>query len=192
MSSLAEEKTFETRLFDDDDETEDLVYKNLLQALITQSKSASDVAAEIDTWISQDAHEKYNALKSRNPPFHLEEGEETWSSMLVLGPNPSKYISSLFFTIAAVCSAFPPAHPAQNRLIELIQALKDLPRHDVPSFLPPDDDDKYNFDEVMTLWEFGTDNVRWLMMKFNSEVEGEETKSSIHDVCIQWLIILLL
>ncbi|VUC26063.1 unnamed protein product [Clonostachys rosea] len=170
--AASEEKPFETRLFDDGDDEETLIYKNLLQSLITQSKSPSVVATDIDSWVAQNANQKFNALKSRDPPFRLDGGEEEWLSMRLLGPNPSKDINSLFEAIAVICSAFPPSSPAQDRLIELVQSLKDQPHHDVPSVSPKENDSgTYDFTETTTLWQFGTDNVRYLMMNFNSEAE---------------------
>ncbi|KAM5354691.1 hypothetical protein ACJ41O_001338 [Fusarium nematophilum] len=158
------QEALDPRLFDEDDEAEDLAYKQILDQVIQQTTPPSRAATQIDEWVTSEANARFYVLKGR------ELTEEEKDSLFLVGPNPSRHIDMIMGCIARVCSAYPPAHAAQNALVELIQALKDLPKHQVPG-LSYDDSHQPVLDETCLLWPFGTPSADYLAQKFQREAE---------------------
>lgn len=155
---------FNPHLFDDDDNTEDLAYKEVINNLITQRTTPAQAAEAIDEWVVRDANTKYDQLRQRDPPFNLTPEEK--DSLYIVGPNPSRHVEMMVGTVAKICSAYPPSHTAQNSLIEFFQALKALPRHNVPNLSYKFDTDEPTFDVKLTLWSFDHPS------RFPREAEG--------------------
>lgn len=153
------------RLFDGDDDAEDLAYKQILNGVITQTTPPAQAAAQIDEWVTSEANARFLQLKDR------ELTQEEKDSVYLVAPNPSRHVDMIIGCIARVCSAYPPAHAAQNALIEFIQALKGLPKHEVPD-LSYDSSDKPVLDKTSLLWPFGTRSTVYLAQRFQREAEG--------------------
>ena len=159
--------TLDPRLFDEDDDAEDLAYKQTLNGVITLATAPSQAATQIDDWVTSEANARFRRLKDRALT------QEEKDSLYLIGPNPSRHVDMIVGCIARLCSAYPPAHAAQNALIDFIQALHDLPHHEVPD-LSYDDSDKPVFDKTCSLWPFGTRSTEYLAQRFQREAEGEE------------------
>lgn len=165
-------EVFNVRLYEDDDDAENRAYKDVLNALINQSVAPSQAAAHIDSWIVREANTRLSHLKERDPPFVLSPEEENEGlSLYQIGPNASRHIDMVFDTIASICSAFPPAHPAQDSLIEFLIELKSMPKHEVPNLSYSDDSGELVFDQTLVLWQFGTDELLHLAERFLRESE---------------------
>lgn len=153
------------RLFDDDDDAEDLAYKQILDAVMAQTTPPSQAASQMDEWVTSEAEKRSSWLKGRQLT------QEERDSLYLLAPNPSRHVDMIVGSMATVCSAYPPAHAAQNALVELVQALKELPKHQVPC-LSHDDSHDPVLDGRYSLWPFGTPSSEWLTPKFQREAEG--------------------
>ncbi|EJT72454.1 hypothetical protein GGTG_09320 [Gaeumannomyces tritici R3-111a-1] len=167
----AASRAFESHLFDEHDDADDLAYKRILDALLKQTATPSQAAADMDALVTGEAKKKLEALEQRTPPFQLtsEEQEQGLTPRLV-GPNPEMWIEMITTSIAKVSSAFPPAHPAQDALVEFLRELRDMPKHEVPSGDYTRDDPVVHA-QTFTLWPFGEDSVGYLAEKFRREAE---------------------
>lgn len=169
--------SLDPRLFDDDDDAEDLSYKQILNGLVTQITTPSQAAGQIDEWVVSEANRKYEQFKGRDPPFELSEEEKDF--IYVMGPNPNRSIDMIIGCVARLCSAFPPNHPTQDALVEFFQQLNALPKHEVPTIA-------YNvidieFSRKISLWPLGTSDTKFLVTNsFRREAEG----LSMHTVCL--------
>ncbi|KAF5131128.1 hypothetical protein E5D57_007477 [Metarhizium anisopliae] len=161
--------TLDPRLFDEDDNAEDLSYKQIINSLLTQKASPVQAAARIDDWVVGETNRRYNELKQREPPFSLTDEEK--DSIYLVGPNPSRQISMIVGAIARVCSAYPPGHPVQDALVGLFQALKAMPKHEVPDLSYDEESNEPSFERKLALWPFGTPSVEYLAQKFQREAE---------------------
>lgn len=157
-------------LFDHDDDAEDLEYKQVINDLITEQKTPHQAAEVIDKWVVREANTKYDQLRQRNPPFNLTPEEK--DRVYLVAPNASRHVEMIVGCIAKVCTAYPPGHAVQNSFIEFFQALKAMPRHEVPNLSYKDGPDEPTFDIKLTLWPFGTPSVDHLAQKFQREAEG--------------------
>lgn len=143
------------KLFRDNDDEEDIFWKQKLNALINGTVTPSEAATDYDSCVVEDANRRHAALLKRPDPRNLtaEEEERDVPSMRAIAPNPSGDIQLLFPWIATLCSAFPPHHEKQTRIIRFLEALRDLPRRDVLDGVPPEDpNEPYS---TITLWPLG-------------------------------------
>ncbi|QUC21017.1 uncharacterized protein UV8b_05258 [Ustilaginoidea virens] len=147
------------RLFQPDDSAEDLAHKQVLHDVVTLSAPPARAAQQLDEWVSGDANRKYAALRDRG--FTLAADESAY----LVAPNASRSMDMLAETVARLCSAYPPGHPAQDALVHLLQQLKDLPRHDVPD-LRYDDANQLQLDQPRQIWLLGTPETRFLAQRF--------------------------
>lgn len=163
---MATQDTFSPRLFDEDDDEEYLAYKTILNHVITQTTPPSDAATKMDEWVTLQANKRHAHVKDR------ELTQEEKDSLYLVWPNPARHVEMMTGSIARVCSAFPPAHAAQNALIEFIGALKRLPKHEIPGL-------SYNMehepvlDGTYSMWPLGTEfSTGNLAQRFQNEAEG--------------------
>lgn len=168
--ALQDSEVFDLRLFDSDDDAEDLEYKNILNSVAIQSATPAQAAARIDDWVVTETNKRYDKFKQRNPPFKLSEEEK--HSLYLEGPNPSRQIEMIIGAIARLCSAYPPNHYGQNSLIQLVQVLKELPKHEVHDISHDDESNEPGFEKKTLLWQFGTPSADFLAQKFQREAEG--------------------
>ena len=147
---------FESRLFEEDDDAEDLAYKRILDALLKGTSTPAQAAADMDALVATDANKRLETLKQRDPPLRLtvEEEEQGLTARLV-GPNPERWMEMMMTTIARICSAFPPAHPAQDALVDFLRELRDMPKHEVPDGDYGDLGGVVIHPRTFTLWPFG-------------------------------------
>ncbi|KAM4056755.1 hypothetical protein HRG_003621 [Hirsutella rhossiliensis] len=152
------------RLFDGDDDAEDLAYKQILNGVIAQTTPPSQAATQIDKWVTSEAKMRFRQLKDRQLTQEEKDG------LNLFGPNPSRHVDMIVGSIATVCSAYPPAHAAQNALVGFIEALKAIPKHQVPG-LSYDNSHEPVLDETYSLWPFGTRSTQYLAQRFQREAE---------------------
>ncbi|KAM4055135.1 hypothetical protein HRG_005942 [Hirsutella rhossiliensis] len=162
----AQDGTLDARLFDDDDDAEDLVFKQPLDALVTQASTPARAAAQIDEWVVSEANRRYRELEERNPPFELADDE----SLYLVGPNASRHMHMLFDSVARLCSAFEPGSTAQDALVDFIVQLKALPKHNVPHSRFDEDENPVGNDRLL-LWPLGTPSAKVFMLAFHREAE---------------------
>ena len=149
------------------DDDEDLWYKNLLVALVQGDQTPTQVAIKIDTYITQASikqqavHQQYlvHDKKTRTTSEKNKDEEEE----LVGPPNPDVHILMIMQWVARLCTAFPPGHVGQDRIIAFLEALRALPRHEVvkaslPKAEGEPEDDEYVYGRL-EMWPFGKD---WL------------------------------
>ncbi|KAL8364884.1 hypothetical protein RB595_003933 [Gaeumannomyces hyphopodioides] len=170
---LTASRTFEPHLFDEDDDAEDLAYKRILDALLKQTATPSQAAADMDALVVGEANKRLEALEQRTPPFQLTSAEqEQGLTPRLVGPNPQMWMEMMITSIAKVCSAFPPAHLTQHALAEFLRELRDMPKHDVPSGdYTAEDQGPVVRPCTFTLWPFGETSVGYLAEKFRKEAE---------------------
>lgn len=145
----------DTNLFRDNDDEEDLFWKRKLEALINNDVTPSQAATDFDLCIVEEANTRHAELLKRPDPRNLTDEEEANGlvSMRAIAPNPSGNIELVFPWIATLCSAFPPHHEKQDKIIQFLEALRDMPKHEVYEGVPPEDpDEPYG---TTTLWPFG-------------------------------------
>ncbi|KLU91502.1 hypothetical protein MAPG_10020, partial [Magnaporthiopsis poae ATCC 64411] len=163
---------FEPRLFDEDDDAEDLAYKRILDALLKGMSTPARAAADMDALVTTEANKRLETLKQRDPPLRLTpEEEEQGLTPRLVGPNPQRWMEMMTTTIAKICSAFPPAHPAQDALVDFLRELRDMPKHEVPDGDYEDPGAVVVRPRTFTLWPFGETSVEYLAEKFRREAE---------------------
>ncbi|KJZ74492.1 hypothetical protein HIM_06088 [Hirsutella minnesotensis 3608] len=144
-----QEAPLDIRLFEEDDGPEELAFKQIIDSVINRSTSPSQAAAQLDDWVTREAEERSRQTKGRQ----LTQDEQ--DSLHLIAPNPSRHIDMITECIARVCSAFPPSHAGHEALVELFQALANLPKHRVPSLNYDDDSHDAVLGGEYTLWPFG-------------------------------------
>ena len=166
------------QLFRDDDDDEDVFYKKKLEALVNGNVTPSQAASDFDAWIIDENNKRLaEFMKRQNPRGPTPEEEEQDISPGGIMPNTSGYIGMVFPSIARLCSAFPPFHAGQDRIIQFLEALRAMPEHQAPDHNPSGGPgDKV---DMITLWPFG-DNWMALAEVFRREAEGKFT-----DICSQ-------
>lgn len=149
-----EQKPLPLKLFNDYDTEGEILRKKRLEALVNGDITPREAALEFDTVVVQKACQKLQSLLQRPDPRHLtpEEDAQGIPSMRAIAPNPSGDLEHLMQSIARLCSAFPPYHPGQDRILGFLEELRALPQHDVPDGVPPEDPaEPY---PKITLWPF--------------------------------------
>lgn len=158
---------FDPRLFDtDSDRAEDLAYKNILNGVITLATSPSQAASQLDEWVTTETELKQKQLQGR------ELTEEEKDGIYLVAPNSSRLVGMILESIARVSSAYPPGHDVQNALVALIQALSDIPKHQVLD-LRYDDEHQPILNMTRELWPFKTGSTEVLAYSFRREADGK-------------------
>lgn len=158
FSEEFEQKPLPWNLFSPDDTEEEILRKKRLAALVSDDNSITpnEAAIQFDAAVTSEADMRLQETMKRPDPRNLTAEEEAQGipSTRVFAPNPSGAIEDVFPWIARLCSAFPPYHPAQDRIIVFLGALRALPRHDVPDGIPPQDCANEPYPSI-TLWPLG-------------------------------------
>ncbi|KAH7119919.1 hypothetical protein B0J11DRAFT_534869 [Dendryphion nanum] len=166
--SPSDKEPLALNLFNEHDDDEDIFYKKNLQDLLDGTVSPSKAASDFDTWVTTSSHQRLTALLSRPFPYTLTvEEEKSGTNLRTISPNASGFIELVFPTIARLCSAFPPHHEGQDRIIGFLEALRALPEHRAPDGIPEEAGAEGHF---ITLWPFGG-NWRALAEVFRREAE---------------------
>lgn len=180
-ASASDAKPLDLQLYNDYDDDQDLMYKKWLQDLVNGDATPSKVASDIDAWIVSDANQQFKELMKRPDPRNLTpEEEEQGISMRVVAPNASGYIERVFESVAKLCFAFPPYDPGHDRIIQFLEALRDMPPHQTFDGVPPTEEEKNSgYDNVVTLWPFEED---WMALTeiFRREADGRLTAPILH------------
>lgn len=150
-----ENKPLPLNLYKENDGDRDLWIKSRLESLINGSLQPSQLAIEIDSEVTEFTERKYREL------VHKAEVDEDD----LLEPPPRVYLSPFFSAIVQLFFTFPAYHPGQSSIVELLLALKALPRHKIYTGLP---------DSTVTLWPLGEDEGDWqkLWLYFHDEIFG--------------------
>ncbi|PYI08314.1 hypothetical protein BO78DRAFT_441682 [Aspergillus sclerotiicarbonarius CBS 121057] len=156
-------------LFEHWDDDEDLWYKNNLVSLVQGDKTPTQVAIEIDTYITQETakqyavHQEYLAKQKKTKATCKENNNEEGTP--VGEPNPGGHIEMVMLWIARLCTAFPPGHVGQDRIIAFLEALRALPRHEVVmasiSKSEGELEDEEHVYRSLEMWPFGKG---WLVL----------------------------
>jgi hypothetical protein len=160
------------QLFRDDSDDEGQLCDGILHALVNGNLTPSQAAANynFDARIINDANVRLEKLMKRPDSRNLTpEEEERGEIMRAIAPNSSGCIELAFQSITRLCSAFPPYHPGQDRILQFIEALRALPEHQVPVGVPAENSD--DPDQMLTLWPFGG-NWMALAEVFRMEANG--------------------
>ncbi|OJJ86310.1 uncharacterized protein ASPGLDRAFT_72654 [Aspergillus glaucus CBS 516.65] len=153
MPGVYPDKPLPLRLYDEFDEEEELWIKPRLEALVKGDLTPSQAAVEFDTMLTEDTNRKHDKLMKRTDPRNLTPEEEgQGANMYTIMPHPRIYIGPMFSSISRLCSAFPPYHEGQTRIVEFLLALRSLPRHEIFKDLPPEDPNEPY--PTLTLWPF--------------------------------------
>lgn len=135
-----EDKPLPLKLYSEYDDEEDLPIKKRLEALVNGDMSPSQAAIDFDTTITEVTNRRQKEMMKRPDPQALTPEERAQgANMYDLVPNPRLTIHTIFLSIARLCSAFPPYHPGQNQIVEFLEALRALPRHEVYTGCPSED-----------------------------------------------------
>ncbi|KOC16617.1 hypothetical protein AFLA70_247g001931 [Aspergillus flavus AF70] len=147
------------------DDEEDIFFKDLLLSLVGGEITPNEAANNLDKWIVEKSNTDLEERKKYPDPWNVPSPENpSW-----VAPNPSGLITCFFESFALLCSAFPPGHVGQDRLIRFLEALRDMPKHEVPNYLPNDPPEDFYY--LLELWPFGGS---WLGLTevFRTEAEG--------------------
>ncbi|KAF1937090.1 hypothetical protein EJ02DRAFT_459000 [Clathrospora elynae] len=144
--------TLDPQLYEEWDDEDDLRWKNPLNALINNTQTPREAAQSIDNLLRADTSERLQKLVeyANSHDMATEERESgDWGDLPP--PNAGAMAEQLLRWYARVCTAFSPYSEGQNRLIELLEELKDLPRWMAPDGRP-DEDGNVTESEF---WRFG-------------------------------------
>ncbi|RAH69211.1 uncharacterized protein BO66DRAFT_453155 [Aspergillus aculeatinus CBS 121060] len=145
-------------LYQEWDDEEDLAYKNILVSLVEGDLDPSEAARQIDAVLLQRYAARYDLLRSRPNPYQLtpEEVARGLTSIHQVASSAWCQVKMIFQWIAVLCSACPPGHPAQDRIILFLEALRAMPLHHVRCLGPKSNEGKdvEPFEE-MPLWPLG-------------------------------------
>lgn len=163
----ASQERLDLKLYEENDDEEDLLYKRKLYALVNGDVTPAAAAADFDAWIVGDSNKRLNEFKNRPDQNNLTAAEESRGivSLRAVGPNPSGNIELVFWSLAKLCAAFSPYHTGQNNIIQFLEALRALPEHVVPEIVEQDGP----IDELK-LWPFGGN---WLGLAETFRREGD-------------------
>jgi hypothetical protein len=158
------------QLFSEYDDEQDLMYKPILQALVEGTMTPSKAASDIDAWVINDSNNRLDELMKRPTPTLTSEEEETGMHLREIMPNASGCIESVFRTLAKLCSSFPPYHDGQDRIVQFLEVLQAVPKHQVHDRVHSEDSE--DSDHLITLWPLGDGktDLNWL---FDREADGE-------------------
>ncbi|KAI1086499.1 hypothetical protein F5B19DRAFT_139129 [Rostrohypoxylon terebratum] len=113
----------------EDDDADDQFCKGLMKALVDDSQTPSQVAANLDAWIVKESSSRLQKIIDQPDLIAKDEdGHMLRTSM----PNASGYVERFFQSFPSLCSVFPPHHDGQTRIIQFLEALLAIPSHDVP------------------------------------------------------------
>lgn len=151
-----EDKPLPLKLYSEHDDEEDLPIKKKLEALVNGDTSPSQTAIDFDTAITEVTNQKQKEVMKRPDQQALTPEERAQGiNMYDLVPNPRLAIHTIFLSLARLCSAFPPYHPGQNRIVEFLEALRGLPRHEAYTGCPSEDPNEPY--PTVLLWPLGGD-----------------------------------
>jgi len=180
-SESLDSKPLDLKLFEDTDDEEDIRYKQLLLALVDGDVTPAQAARDFDARVVGESNRRLQLLLSRPKLALTAEEVEEGISYRSITPNASDIIEPMFRTIARLCSAFPPFHSGQDRLISFFEELRILPEHEAPDWISePDDNDEETLDGIagtvtqptmIPLWPFG-DHWGTLTEDFRRAWEG--------------------
>ncbi|PYI31620.1 hypothetical protein BP00DRAFT_343510 [Aspergillus indologenus CBS 114.80] len=145
-------------LYKEWDNEEDLAYKNILVSLVKGDLDPSEAARQIDAVLLQYYTSRYDLLRSRPNPYQLtpEETARGVTSICEIASSAPGQVKIIFEWIAVLCSAFPPGHLAQDRIIDFLTALRAIPLHRV-LYLGPDSNEGKDVEPFLEveLWPLG-------------------------------------
>ena len=151
-SQLSDRQPLDLQLYDEYDDEEDLYYKKRLESLVLGEITPAKAASNFDAWVTTESSAKLDKLKQRpNGRKLTAEEEERGVHERAIAPNASGYIEMVFPTIARLLSAFPPSHPGQDSVIQFLEALRALPKHEAPDGINAEP----GGDDMIILWPFG-------------------------------------
>jgi hypothetical protein len=150
-------------LYESIDNDYDLLCKAPLNDLINNTVTPLEAAQSLDTIIRNESTTRLQNLHAYAAEHNLFEsnceisnsGPEGWGDLPPL--NAGALADAMMRTYVRVCQAFAPYSDGQNRLIELLQELKSLPRWMAPCTRPDAECDTCE----MEFWDVGFNWCGW-------------------------------
>jgi hypothetical protein len=145
------------QLYEHWDDEDDLRWKAPLNALITHTQTPREAAQALDTMLRTDTSACLQKLLDYASTYShelsdLDDYQRGWGDWGdVPAPNASGHVEMVMRWYARVCTAFGPYSEGQNRLVELLEELRTLPRWEGPES-KPDEKGECSTNEY---WAFG-------------------------------------
>lgn len=144
--------TLDPQLSEDWDDGEDTRWKSPLDSLIKGTRTPLQAAQQFDTMLRAETSSRLQKLidyaNSHNlTPEERESGD--WGGLYA--PKAIAFAQELLRSWCRVCEAFSPYSEGQNRLVEFLEQLRQLPRWMAPES-PPDENGEVVDNEF---WAFG-------------------------------------
>ncbi|KAI1098752.1 hypothetical protein F4804DRAFT_114550 [Jackrogersella minutella] len=117
-------------LYQDDNE-DDRFCKGLMQALVDGSRTPAQIATDLDAWVVNESSRRLQEFLRRPD---LIEKDDTGHILRHSIPNASGYADHFFQSFPNLCSVFPPHHVGQTRIIDFLEALMAMPKHEAPDY----------------------------------------------------------
>lgn len=144
--------TLEPQLYEDWDDEDDLRWKAPLDSLIKATQTPLQAAQQIDTMVRAETSSRLQKLIEYANSHNLTaEDRESGDWDGLYPPNSGAIAQEILRSWCRVCTAFSPYSEGQNRLIEFLERLRDLPRWMGPESRP----DEHGDVSESELWPFG-------------------------------------
>ncbi|PYI36067.1 hypothetical protein BP00DRAFT_432493 [Aspergillus indologenus CBS 114.80] len=167
IKNLDFDTVLELNLLEHHDDEEDLFYKSRLAAVANGDITPEQAATDIDVYMTLEAERLPKEIRAKLPL--PEGGDET--DVGIHCPNPGGHIEMLIHWVFKLCSAFPPGHIGQERIIGFLEALRALPKHRFITLSSSrDDDEEENMYTTLEVWPMGGN---WLSLEMAARFEGD-------------------
>jgi len=153
-SGAPESPTLDPQLYEHWDDEDDFRDKAPLKALIEGSQTPQQAAQAIDKMVRASTGERMQKITDYMNSHSMTAEDYESDEWEALGnPNATGHALVLLQTYSRICTAYSPYSEGQNRLIQLLEALRDLPRWDAPECRP--DADGKTFERKFWAFEHG-------------------------------------
>ncbi|KAJ4301305.1 hypothetical protein N0V90_003396 [Kalmusia sp. IMI 367209] len=162
------------QLYEDWDDEDDIRWKSPLEALINGTQTPLQAAQSVDNMTRIETNERLQKLVNYAKLHKLtaeEQESSDWGGLCP--PNAGSIAHEVLRAFCRVSTAFSPYSEGQNRLIEFLEELRNLPRWMEPE-TRPDENGKVHRTEF---WAFG---YSWIGL--------EDEFRRQHDAAAQWII----
>ncbi|KAG0631869.1 hypothetical protein M758_1G285600 [Ceratodon purpureus] len=153
-SEIPASPTLDPQLFEDWDDEDDISWKSPLDSLIKGTQTPLQVAQQIDTLLRAETFSRLQQLSDYANSHDLtpedRESGDCWGGLYP--PNAGALAQDqVIRSWCRVCEAFSPYSEGQNRLVELLEQLRQLPRWMAPETHPDENGDVVESE----FWAFG-------------------------------------
>jgi hypothetical protein len=132
--------TLDPQIYEDWDDEDDLRWKAPLAALLAGTQTPLQAAQAIDTLLRTETSSRLQKLNDYAASHRLTaEDRESGDWLQMYPPNAGALAQVFMRSWCRVCTAFYPYSEGQNRLVNLLEELKGLPRWMAPETRPDED-----------------------------------------------------